>query len=207
MESKTQFRKTKTPKVSLSVKLIHHLLFLSLLLSGCYSTKKTVERSRPNSEKIDWPSEYNPEEAGFFVHNEIDIKADPQIVWDLLIDAESWPNWYEGMTDVSVKTNPNGKLDSSTVLSFKTMGQFFETVTVKEFEPPYRLSWEATRKDIRGYHAWLIIPTKEGCKVITSETQHGLKAFMQKAFLPNKLRKLHDVWLTEFKNKAEKMSS
>ena len=205
MESKILIRKIKTLNFSLSVKSIRCLLVLSLVLSGCYSTKKAVEGSRPNSEKIDWPTEYIPEEAGFFVHNEIDIKADPQIVWDLLIDAESWPDWYEGMTDVSVKTNHTGKLDSSTVLSFKTMGQFFETVTVKEYKPPYRLSWEATRKDIRGYHAWLIIPTREGCKVVTSETQHGPKAFLQKAFLPNKLRELHDVWLAEFKIKAEKI--
>jgi len=187
-----------------SISLSIHLLSIILILSGCYSTKKTVERSKPNSEKISWPVAYNPEDAGFFVHNEIDIKADPQIVWNLLIAAESWPEWYEGMTDVRVKTNTNGMLESSAVLSFKTMGQFFETVTIKEFEAPYRLSWEATRKDIRGYHAWLIIPTEDGCKVITSEAQHGFKAFLQKAFLPNKLRKLHDVWLAELKEKSEK---
>ena len=75
--------------------------------------------------------------------------------------------------------------------------------TVREFDPPYRLSWESVRNDIQGYHAWMIVPTEAGCKVITSESQHGLKAFLQKAFLPNKLRKLHDVWLEEFKRKAE----
>ncbi len=179
------------------------VLLPPLLLTSCYSVKQTVENSKPNSEKIYWPRDYEPENAGFFVHNEIDIKAEPQIVWDLLIDAESWPEWYEGMKNVKVNTNNNGMLEQKTILSFETMAQYFETVTVKEFEPPYRLSWEAVRNDIRGYHAWLIIPTDEGCKVITSEAQHGFKASLQKIFLPNKLRKLHDVWLEGFKNKAE----
>lgn len=182
------------------------ILCIILLFTSCMSVKKAVEQSKPESDQIHWPKAYEPKEAGFFVHNEIDIKADPSIVWNILIDAETWSQWYSGMTDVSVKTNNTGKLDQNTVFSFKTMGQFFETVTIKEFEAPYRLSWEATRKDIKGYHAWLIIPTKEGCKVITSESQNGFKAFLQKVFLPNKLRKLHDIWLEEMKKKAENQS-
>ena len=178
-------------------------LFSFILLTGCYSTKKSVARSKPNSEKINWPEAYKMEEAGFFVHNEIDIQAEPEVVWNLLIRAEEWPQWYEGMSNVKVQTATDGVLHDASIVSFKTMGQMFETVHIREFEAPYRLSWEAVRNDIRGYHAWLIVPTEQGCKVITSETQHGFKAFLQKAFLPNKLRKLHDVWLGELKKKAE----
>jgi len=72
-----------------------HLIILlySLTLVSCYSVKTSVEKSKPNSEKINWPDNYKPENAGFFVHNEIDINAEPQIVWDILIKAEDWPNW------------------------------------------------------------------------------------------------------------------
>ena len=180
------------------------IVLLSISLTSCYSVKKAVHNSKPNSEKINWPEDYKPEDAGFFVHNEIDVEADAQVVWDLLIEAEAWPNWYEGMKNVKVNTNDNGILDGESVLSFETMGQHFKTVTIKEFEPPFRLSWEAKKNDIRGYHAWLIISTDDGCKIVTSESQHGFKAFLQKVFMPNKLRKLHDVWLEGFKNKAEK---
>jgi len=180
------------------------LIFLAaMVLPSCYSVRKSVERSKPNSEKINWPEGYAPEEAGFFVHNEIDIHADPQVVWDILIEAEKWPDWYIGAKDVKVTNDSTGKLESQSVFSWKTMGQNFETTTIKEFEAPYRLSWEAIRNNIRGYHAWLIIPQDEGCKVITSETQHGFLTFMQKVFVPNKLRKLHDIWLEELKDKAE----
>ena len=183
--------------------ILFSLVFL--IFSSCISIKKSVERSKPNSDKINWPEAYKPEKSGFFVHNEIEIEANPEIIWSILIEAESWPNWYKGMTGVKIQTNSTGKLDEKTLFSFKTMGQFFDTVTIREFKAPYRLSWEATRKDIQGYHAWLIIPTDIGCKVITSEAQNGFKAFLQKVFLPNKLRKLHDVWLTELKKKSEKI--
>ena len=179
------------------------LLLCLLALMGCYSVKKTVENSKPNSEKIKWPDNYRPENASFFVHNEIEINAKPQVVWDILVKAEDWPNWYEGATDVKILNDNSAQLECNTVFSWKTMGQNFESTTIKEFKPPYRLSWEATKNNIKGYHAWLIIQTDNGCKVITSEAQHGFLTLMQKAFIPNKLEKLHDIWLKELKNKAE----
>ena len=69
--------------------------------------------------------------------------------------------------------------------------------------PASRLSWESRKKSIKGYHAWLILPTENGCKLITQESQYGWLTFFEKLFQPNKLRKLHDVWLAEIKNKAE----
>lgn len=75
--------------------------------------------------------------------------------------------------------------------------------TVKEFEPPYRLSWESKKRSIQGYHAWLIIPTTTGCLVITDESQNGWLTFFEKTFQGKKLKHLHDVWLLELKKRAE----
>ena len=173
-----------------------------ILLSSCYSHKRAVESSKPYSDQIRWPAEYNPSEANFFVHNVIDIQASPEVVWDLLIRAEEWPAWYEGMTNVKVKGTEDGILYDQAEIEFRTMGLNF-VATVREFEPPSRLSWESTRKDIQGYHSWLIIPTETGCTLVTDEPQKGFLTFMEKVFQPNKLRKLHDEWLAGFKEKAE----
>jgi uncharacterized protein YndB with AHSA1/START domain len=136
------------------------------------------------------------------VHNEIEIKAPPGVVWDILIHAEDWPAWYAGATKVSVKNSAAGRLAPDSVLGWNTMGLQFES-RIREFVPPVRLSWESRKAAITGYHAWLIIPTPDGCKVITEESQHGFLAVMQKIFIPQKLRRLHDVWLEELKKKAE----
>ncbi|MEM6840772.1 MAG: SRPBCC domain-containing protein [Bacteroidota bacterium] len=174
-------------------------------LSSCYSLEKSIEASLPYSKEINWPQAYQPIEAKFFVHNEIEIKSSPEVVWNILIQAETWPEWYEGASDVNVQNATSGILTESSVFTWQTMGLNF-TSSVKEFTPPGRLSWESEKKNIKGYHAWLVIPTDTGCKLITQESQYGWLTFFEKTFQPKKLQRLHDVWLAAIKEKAESNS-
>ncbi len=86
------------------------------------------------------------------------------------------------------------------------MGLNFNS-SITEFVPPYRLSWESRKSSIQGYHAWLIIPTDEGSRLITQESQNGWLASLEKVFQPNKLERLHDEWLQAMKTKAENSST
>lgn len=151
---------------------------------------------------IHWPNEYSPAQAKFFVHNEIEINAPAAVVWDILVHATDWPKWYKGAKNVRLLNTHDTVLKEASVFSWETMGLKFES-TIKEFVPHERLSWESKKKSIQGYHAWLIVPTKTGCKLITDESQHGWLTFFEKLFQPKKLYKLHNVWLAEIKKKAE----
>ena len=179
-----------------------------LTLGGCANIRPVgspgnMLSSEPLSpDVINWPEQYAPEQATFFVTNAIDIEASPEVVWQVIIEAESWPSWYEGAFDVVVADSDDGVLRAGSTFSWKTMGFRFTSV-IHEYEPPTRLAWESRRGDIKGYHAWLIIPTETGCRIVTDESQFGLLANLQNAFQPNKLRLLHDVWLTEIKTRAE----
>lgn len=182
------------------------LLTSILLLSGCYSLKKTIASAKPHVDAIEWPVAYKPDEANFFVHNAIEIKAAPSIVWKILIEAEQWQSYYAGAENVKVSDNDTGRLQANSVFTWKTMGLDFIS-TVREFKPNERLSWESNKKSIQGYHAWLLIPTDTGTLLVTQEAQHGWLSSMEKVFQPNKLRKLHDVWLLQIKNKAEQIDN
>ena len=185
------------------MKKIHFLPIMVMLLLPCLTKAQMAEvHPSPESYSIHWPEKYSPEKANFFVHNEIDIAASPAQVWEILIAASTWPEWYEGASDVQLRANTSGKLEAETVFSWKTMGLNFES-TIKEYVPNSRLSWESTKKSIQGYHAWLIIPTTTGCKLITEESQHGWLTILEKTFQPKKLHRLHDIWLREIKQKAE----
>ncbi|MEO1594429.1 MAG: SRPBCC domain-containing protein [Pseudomonadota bacterium] len=175
--------------------------FLVLLFTGCASLGEAVTRSNEAPGTINWPADYAPKEADFFVHNRIDINAPPETVWNVIVQAETWPDWYEGAFNVDVK-GESEVLDADALFTWKTMGLNFES-RVTEFEPYSRLSWESKRRVIRGYHAWLLVPTETGTTLITDESQHGFLAYMQRIFTPNKLRRLHDVWLAEIKARAE----
>jgi uncharacterized protein YndB with AHSA1/START domain len=177
------------------------LLLSSIGLTACTTMQKPVSSKNP-AETIRWPAEYEPSQAAFYVSNQIAIAAPPQVVWDLLIQAETWPQWYEGAANVNVQNSSDGILKKGSVFTWRTMDMTFTSV-VKEYEPPFRLAWESRKAVIQGYHAWLIVPTPEGCRVVTDESFHGFLGTMQRIFLPNKLRRLHDVFLEGLKAQAE----
>jgi uncharacterized protein YndB with AHSA1/START domain len=185
------------------------LFLMTLFLQSCahrtpHGRAVALQTREESARHIRWPSEYEPAKATFFVHNEIEIQASPEAVWEILIAAEKWPEWYEGASDVRTP-DAQGLLRKGQTFQWNTMGLAFESEVV-EFDAPYRLAWESRRPFIRGYHAWRIIPQGNGCKVITDESQFGTLAVMQKIFIPHKLEKLHDIWLAEMKKRAESQS-
>lgn len=187
------------------VRKISSFSIILFLITSCYSHKAAVEAGANYQEQISWPEEYEPAQSKFYVHNTIAIKASPQVVWTILTDALQWEDWYEGARDVSFLNASDKVLQANTVFEWQTMGLNFQT-TVQAFEPNSFLAWESKRKSIQGYHVWLIIPTKEGCQVITDESQKGWLTLLEKTFQKNKLRKQHDTWLAELKNRAEQGS-
>ncbi|MFD2034611.1 SRPBCC domain-containing protein [Belliella marina] len=180
---------------------------ISLLLSSCYSHKKVVQSSLPYSEKINWPEGFKPTESDFFIHNEIDIKASPQEVWDIFIHAAKWPEWHKKAEGIELLNSPEDKLNPSSVFIWNPAGKF--TSTIKEFDPPHNIAWlgETDNKKMTVYNAWMIIPTEDGCKVVSNETQNGPKTKMEKIFAPNMVSKDLQDWLIKLKEQAEKQST
>lgn len=185
----------------LAVALLSVLGFTACATS---TPRGSAERAvtRPPAEQIRWPAEFNSKKSAFFVHNEVEIKAPPKIVWEIITDVQAWPDWYSGAENVSIKNPVNGRVGPESVVTWRTMGLNFDSV-VREFEPHERFAWESRKAVIQGYHAWLIIPTKDGCRVITEESFQGGLAYLQGTFIPNKLHGLHQEFLDTLKVKAE----
>lgn len=178
------------------------LLPLVLLLTSCSTPPPaSAPRGAAVGQAIRWPAGYEPARATFYVHNEIEIAAPPKVVWEILVQAKAWPEWYVGARNVMPKS-PSGRLAGGSSFAWETMGLRLES-EIREFVPPFRLSWESRQPTIQGYHAWLIVPTPTGCRVVTDESFNGVLAFLQKVFLPKKLEGLHEIWLVELKKKAE----
>lgn len=182
-------------------------LFLNPLFAQD-SIKQNFATDNPsNLEKINWSEEYQPSKSKFYVHNEIEINASPEIVWNILIAALEWEKWYEGAENVSFSDGANDTtLQANSIFKWKTMGLKFQS-TIKEYEPNRLLAWESKKKSIQGYHVWLILPTATGCKVITDESQNGWLTFFEKTFQGKKLKRLHGIWLTELKKKSEQIAN
>ena len=173
-----------------------------MMTLALFAISFSVLSQKSNSEKINWPANYEPSKSKFYVHNEIEVNAKPEIVWAYLINALKWQSWYKGAKNVSFTEPSDTILNSKSVFTWETMGLKFQS-TIKEFEPNRLLAWESKKKSIQGYHVWLIIATEKGCKVITEESQNGWLTFFEKTFQGKKLKKLHNIWLTELKKKSE----
>jgi uncharacterized protein YndB with AHSA1/START domain len=120
------------------------------------------------SDQIRWPEAYKPESATFTITNSITIAAPPQVVWDQLIHAESWPDWYKGASNVKVEGSSTGRLEDGSTIMWSTMDQDLVTKVV-EFVPPYRMGWESRQSTLKAYHAWLLIPEADGTRVVTDD--------------------------------------
>jgi len=66
---------------------------------------------------------------------------------------------------------------------------------VLEFVPCERLAWDARAPGVEAYHAWLIEPRPQGCWVLTEETQNGWLTRLGALLMPNKMHRVHQMWL------------
>jgi hypothetical protein len=164
-----------------------------------FKTKKYDEKSN----LINWSAFLNPKEANFYVYNETEIKVPAETVWNILIDAKKWHTFYKGVEKpVQIMDSTHQTLAQNVSFSLNTMGISLVPV-IKEFIPNERMAWEVNTPKLKAYHAWLIIPTQAGCRLITPEAQNGFLTFLQKIFQPNKLLNLHEHWLEVIKARAE----
>lgn len=77
----------------------------------------------------------------------VDIDADPQRVWDTLMNVERWPEWTASMTKVTrLDAGPLGP-DSRVRIEQPRMPPAVWQVT--RFEPPVFFTWISERRGLR----------------------------------------------------------
>ncbi|MEM6297787.1 MAG: SRPBCC domain-containing protein [Bacteroidota bacterium] len=145
--------------------------------------------------EINFPMAHSPMICPVFVHNEIYIDAPAERIWFWLTHITTWPQWYNNSSNIQVLNQEDKHLQADTRFSWRTFNTNIKS-EVKVFEPNEKLAWDARGTGLHAYHAWLIIPQKEGgCKVVTEETQKGWLPSLGRWFLPKQLYKQHQRWL------------
>lgn len=179
---------------------------MSWLLSCCYSHKRMIQSSLPYSEKFNWPKAFKPADSDVFIHHEIDINASALVVWDILIHAAKWPEWYNRAEGLTLVKSADGKLGASGIFIWKPAGKF--TAAIKEFNPPYHICrlGKTDHEKMTVYNARVIMPSRDGCKAILYQTRNGPKTKMEKILAPYMIS--NNIWqsLMGLKEKAEKQS-
>ena len=154
------------------------------------------------SSQIHWPHGFDPKTADAFVHNEIFIKAPANVIWDNLVKATEWPEWYSNSSDMQIAGGGKTELEADVDFAWKTFG-FPIKSTVHEFVPNERLGWFGSGTGIKAYHTWLIVHKDDGCEVITEETQFGPSAIQYNIEQPTAMYDGHHWWLAALKYRSQ----
>ena len=154
------------------------------------------------SRDIHWPAGFDPAKADLFAHNELVIHAPCERVWQHIIDATKWPEWYPNAKAVQIM---NGTvLGQGSVFRWTTFGLPIES-KVNEFVPYRRMGWYgyAPGTDPSFYHTWFLTPTSDGCSVVTDEVGIGKDAAHLRETDESLMHRGHDLWLATLKWMSE----
>ena len=165
------------------------LLSASFILVGCGASVETLKN-------IAAAGSIN-QRAPVTTHLEIIIAASPTRVWNLLIDAPSWPKWAPQIESVSAP----GPLMDGTSFTWKTGDSNIHS-QVQLVEPLHRLSWTGTAFTAKAIHVWELAPQPNGgTKVTVNESMDG--PLMKILFSSTELTEADSDWLTSLKREAE----
>jgi hypothetical protein len=92
-----------------------------------------IEDIQRRSAHIHWPHGIVPEQADLFAHNDIVIAAPAAKIWEHLIRAAAWPEWYSNASDITVNA-PGRLLGGGVTFDWVTFGAHIHS-TIHEFEP------------------------------------------------------------------------
>jgi hypothetical protein len=155
------------------------------------------------SSEIHWPTGYTPADADIFAHNELLIHSSCSNVWQHLVQAQTWPEWYPNSRNVKLLNTPDGRLRQDTQFSWDTFGVHIQS-RVHEFALDSRIGWFGRGTGMDAYHTFLLLKEPEGCRVVTEEVVGGPGAVEFRKRDADAMHRGHDLWLSSLKRVSEK---
>jgi uncharacterized protein YndB with AHSA1/START domain len=140
--------------------------------------------------------------APAIARGEIAVAASPEIVWSVLTDIATWPQWNPDVKNASIE----GSLASGTQFRWKA-GPGTITSTLQSVEPPRRIEWTGTTFGIKAIHVHEL-ERREGTTVVRSaESWDGLPVRLLRRSMGKSLQKAIDAGLSHLKIEAERQAA
>jgi uncharacterized membrane protein len=105
------------------------------------------------------------------VEETVDVAADPDAVWAVLVDVERWPTWTASTSAVRLLDPTPLALGSRVEVRQPRLPHAVWTVSA--LVPGRSFSWESTGPGVRSIGDHEITPTPAGCRVTLRFTQGG----------------------------------
>ena len=133
---------------------------------------------------------------------EVEIAADPEIVWAVLTELGRWPEWNPEVKSVSL----DGPLVEGTTFRWRA-GPGTIVSTIGRLEPPRLIGWTGQTLGITAVHVWLLEPRAGATHVRTEESWDGLVARLLRGSLRKMLQRGIDTGLGHLRAEAERRAA
>jgi len=133
---------------------------------------------------------------------EIDIRASPAVVWEVLADVAGWPAWNPDVSRASI----DAALRPGTVFRWKA-GPGTIVSTIRQADRPSRLGWTGRTLGIRAKHAYRLEQSSAGTRVTTEESWDGLPVRLFTTAMRRTLSKSVAGGLKHLKAEAERRAA
>lgn len=160
------------------------------------------------SEFDQWPQEEQPKGAQVFVHNERIVPAPPERVWNLLVTAQGWSEFYANAHFVELADPRQHQLRRGTVFRWVTFGLLPIISEVDPCKRPLQIGWRWWGRwwgrGAHGYHIWLLESHERGTRVVTEETNRGILPSLLRPVIQPLLSLQHNYWLRQLARQASR---
>jgi hypothetical protein len=134
--------------------------------------------------------------------SEIEIAADPALVWEVLTSFEQWPSWSRDVRSMSM----HGAVAAGSTFRWKA-GPGTITSTIARVEPPRLIAWTGRTFGIRAIHVYRLEPRDGTTFVRTKESYEGLVARILRRPLKTTLDRALADGLRDLKAESERRAS
>lgn len=131
--------------------------------------------------------------------SEIEIDANPEIVWDVMAGIDRWPAWNPEIKSASLE----GELAEGSRFRWKA-GPGTIASTIQQVERPHTLAWMGKTLGIKAIHVWRLEPKNGKTIVRTEESWEGLLPRILRGRMQKMLQDSIDSGLRHLKAEAER---
>jgi hypothetical protein len=137
-------------------------------------------------------------QRGVFASGQIDISAEPQQVWSIMVGVENWPDWNHDVKWARLA----GPLAEGTEFMWKA-GPGTIRSKLQLVDEPRAVSWEGRTLGIQAYHSWRLEPSALGTMVMTEESWTGFLPSLLPSAMNRQLKAAIDRGLGFLKEASE----
>jgi len=139
--------------------------------------------------------------APVIARGEIEIQADPDTIWDVLIDINNWPRWNPDIKSASLE----GAVAEGSKFRWKARSISITSI-FQEVDKPRLLGWTGKTMGIKAVHIWKLEPKEDTTIARTEESWEGPLTHVMKGSAQDMLQKSIDSGLQYLKQEIEKTS-